>query len=371
MPRSLSLFVLHGVLLLLACRGPDTSPARTPREAVERLLRALAIGDCEALHVLLPPSGVPPRREFEVACQHDFDGDVRAAAKKRALAACRWHIEVLPMGEARARVHHRLRGMTPPWGGQFELVLEGGGWRVLGLFDASREEAPIVHPREVGPAAATAGSRDEDMRRLPGGRVSLDAPGSRGGAGPVEIDVAPFSVDRREVTTREFQRCVQAGACEEATFAAASARSECTYGDASRADLPMNCVSWWGGAQYCRWRGARLPTEAELEHAARGPGARRHPWGDAPVGCRHAVIGGCGAAGPRPPCSVPAGSSPEGICDLVGNVDEWTAMASDADIESVLFGGAYDDAPSPDEEAERQSLGVAYQLPFVGFRCAR
>jgi formylglycine-generating enzyme required for sulfatase activity len=366
------LFVLLGALSLLACRGPEAAPAETPREAVERLLEALAVGDCEALYVLLPPSGVPPRPSFERGCRHDFEIDARAAAKKRALRACRWHLEVLPDGDERARVLHRLQGMTPPWGGHFDLVLERGGWRVMGLFDDSREETSIVRPRAVGPAAATAAAVEVDMRSLSAGRARLDAPGSReGDAAPVDVEVAPFSVDRREVRAREFARCVRAGACDEATFTAARARSECGYGDAAREERPMNCVSWWGAAQYCRWRGARLPTEAELEIAARGAGDRRHPWGGAALDCGRAVIGGCGASGPRPPCSAPAGNSPEGLCDLVGNVDEWTAMASDVGIESVLFGGAYDDIPSPDEAAGRQSLGVAYQLPFVGFRCAR
>lgn len=87
------------------------------------------------------------------------------------------------------------------------------------------------------------------------------------------------------------------------------------------ADHPVVMVSWYGADAYCKWVGARLPTEAEWEYAARGPEGSIYPWGnDAPT--RELTQFASGTTAPIG--SHPDGASWCGVHDLAGNVWEWT-----------------------------------------------
>jgi formylglycine-generating enzyme required for sulfatase activity len=108
---------------------------------------------------------------------------------------------------------------------------------------------------------------------------------------------------------------------------------------AAKVDHPVVGVSWDEAQAYGRWlseqtgRSYRLPSEAEWEKASRGKDGRRYPWGEA-------WLPGCCNVSSDDTTSVtayPAGASPYGCCDMVGNVQEWTSTLWGSDLKANVF----------------------------------
>lgn len=135
-----------------------------------------------------------------------------------------------------------------------------------------------------------------------------------------EVATPTFKIDKNDVTVSEYQRCVEEGGCT-----AAGTGTRCNFNTPGKENHPINCVDWDQTRYYCAWTGKRLPSEAEWEKAARGTDGRKYPWGNAPLDCDRAVhsADGCSNSSTAPVGSKPAGASPYGAEDMVGNVWQW------------------------------------------------
>jgi serine/threonine-protein kinase len=225
-------------------------------------------------------------------------------------------------------------------------------------------------------AAALAAERRHNEIFVPGGVTQLPAG---------ERDVAPFYLDRQEVTVRRFAECTLARACINRRLQGPTVEApelprsaSCNWHQVGREDHPMNCVSFAQAESYCRWRSARLPSEAEWVRAARGDDARRLPWGNEPASCDRTVMADADGEGCGRGTSWTAGTRPEdvsafGALDLGGNLREWVADAADASGATRLVkGGGYADTdPSHLQIDARRASAPSERSSQVGFRCAR
>lgn len=193
-----------------------------------------------------------------------------------------------------------------------------------------------------------------------------------------------FWMNQTEVTNAMYAQCVDAGKCN---LPSDTGR----FYDSGYQDHPVVYMSWHDAQAYCKWRGARLPTEAEWEKAARGGlEGKTYPWGDETPVCTSGAINGaqyrsCDGQ------TVAVGSfaaNGYGLYDMSGNVWEWVADWYD----SGYYGSSPSSNPAgPEEGSSRvlrggswfdydRDLRLAYRsgmyFPNVsdndnGFRCAR
>jgi formylglycine-generating enzyme required for sulfatase activity len=200
--------------------------------------------------------------------------------------------------------------------------------------------------------------------------------------------VAPFFLDRTEVTNAEFRRFVLAtGYQSEGHWA--------RYATAGREQHPVVAVTWNDAVAYARWAGKRLPTEAEWEFAARA-GRPLAQYGTDGAGTT--LVGAANfdhiAVNPkRMPLrgiqTTPVATfapNPFGLYDMAGNVAEWCQDWFDAEYYAfgpshnplgpdfgrgrVVRGGSWNDRADYLQLTRRYGLPPGTIAFTLGFRCA-
>jgi len=228
-------------------------------------------------------------------------------------------------------------------------------------------------------ALASGGCPELEMITVVGGSFMMgdraELPSSA--ASPLhQVSVSSFELMRTEVTVEMYQRCVSAGACTEPECDATDIVNDtlvCNY-LAGRLRHPVNFLTWTQVLDFSAWVGARLPTEAEWEFAARNRGLDPFPWGSEALSCDRAdtsfMMSPCHGVGTSEVCARSAGLSALGLCDMIGNVaelmiDEWHMSYAGAPTD----GSAWCDSPNcQDSEALRVIRGANHatsQGPFT------
>ena len=218
-----------------------------------------------------------------------------------------------------------------------------------------------------------------DFVAIPGGEFEMG--GTSADNTPVHtVRIAAFEIQQHEVTNAEY-----------AVFCDSTGRRLPDFWGVdlfrcgpAHPDHPVSGVSWYDARDYAAWIGARLPTEAEWEYAARGglAGAkyvwegdetspeRANFWkSDGPVAVRSYEPNGYG------------------LYDMTGNVNEWVADWYDDEYYAasprenpagpeegkfrVLRGGGWHTGPGCIAVSRRSALIPGFVDFNAGFRCAR
>jgi len=311
------------------------------------------------------------------------------------------------------------------------LVAIGGALAFFALRGGDKSSAgsaaPLAStvPAVSVSAAPKAPSCPDGMVEIPGGKFFMgsDDKADLEFERPAhQVTLAPYCMDKFEVTVERYKACSDKGECKRAPtendwdgITAVDKKSFdplCNARDAAtKAKHPINCVDWGMAEAFCKAATphGRLPTEAEWEFAARGPDGRKFPWGDEWPDAKY--LNACGKeclawgksnhveenamykdddgfANTAPVGSFPAGASRYGVEDVVGNVWEWTGdwyapytaeassspKGADHEIDGkgrVIRGGAWNGAyPAWVRPTFRYHDSPSKRSYGVGFRCA-
>lgn len=221
-----------------------------------------------------------------------------------------------------------------------------------------------------------------------------------------QVKLSAFYLDKYEVTNAQYQRFLahleqhQGTSFNHPSQPADQDHLQHYLNDEMKAeDQPATGLNWFDAYAYCNYVSKRLPTEAEWEYAARGPGEiyRKYPWGNERPetdGIWRANIRpeqGWSADGHRytaPVGAFPDGVSPFGIMDMAGNAEEWVADWLDASYyrnsqgakdpkgpkegrNKVIKGGSFGTDPNHIRIATRLYGAPEVKSEMQGCRCAK
>ncbi len=198
------------------------------------------------------------------------------------------------------------------------------------------------------------------------------------------MQVKPFYIDKFPVTNAEFKRFLDATHYtprDTANFLRDWKNGTYPEGWENR---PVTWVSLEDARAFAAWAGKRLPHEWEWQLASEGTDGRLYPWGNIwnPANVP-SPDKGRSMRGPDPVDAHPAGASPYGVMDMVGNVWQWTDEFVDEHTRAaVLRGGEYyqpqgsiwyfPQAYRNDEHSKILLMAPSYDRSGgVGFRCVR
>jgi formylglycine-generating enzyme required for sulfatase activity len=253
---------------------------------------------------------------------------------------------------------------------------------IIGLPLIERMFSQASEPAPTELSSVFTDTKGVEMVLVPEGKFTM---GSNSGEAdekpPHEVFLDAFHIDKYEVTNAFYKVCVEAGVCQQP----ATDR----YNNSQYAQHPVVYVDWNMAKEYCEWRGARLPTEAEWEKAARGTDGRTYPWGEG-IDCSYANYddGTKSCVGDTTPVGkYPKGVSPYGAYDMAGNLREWVADWYDPNYYSsspdtnppgpangdsrVWRGGSWVSGVGDLRSADRVRSLPTRASSDLGFRCSR
>lgn len=186
--------------------------------------------------------------------------------------------------------------------------------------------------------------------------------------------VNAFWIDRYEVTIEQYKGCIQPelSGCREIILS-----NPMLTDNPSK---PRTGVTWYDAMLFCNTRGARLPSEAEWEYAAKGSQSHLFPWGNFIINAYSKTTDGPHLVG-----KVSANQSWAGVYDLSGNVSQWVedrfqpydegadnlnGFPAD-DVSRVVRGGSWKQTGIFLLNSYRTGMNPNEQHESIGFRCAR